>query len=156
MEEKTSRLAERTHALRVFRRALYDMRLYVQPYKKYELDFEWLTIRNSIDSGFFIRFKDTASAARAIGDCRYYISLKDVLDKYENDIVDFNVSAMDIYYIHKASPNIVRKFNYDNFNITCKDQPTANTINTLLNCSNISVYDIVEKFKYEIAHSNVY
>ena len=156
LEEKTSRLAERTHALRVFRRALYDMRLYVQPYKKYELDFEWLTIRNSIDSGFFIRFKDTASTARAIGDCRYYISLKDVLDKYENDIVDFNVSAMDIYYIHKASPNVVRKFNYDNFNITCKDQPTANTINTLLNCSNISVYDIVEKFKYEIAHSNVY
>lgn len=156
LEEKTSRLAERTHALRVFRRALYDMRLYVQPYKKYELDFEWLTIRNSIDSGFFILFKDTASAARAIGDCRYYISLKDVLDKYENDIVDFNVSAMDIYYIHKASPNVVRKFNYDNFNITCKDQPTANTINTLLNCSNISVYDIVEKFKYEIAHSNVY
>lgn len=156
LEEKTSRLVERTHALRVFRQALYDMRLYVQPYKKYELDFEWLTIRNSIDSGFFIRFKDTASAARAIGDCRYYISLKDVLDKYENDIVDFNVSAMDIYYIHKASPNVVRKFNYDNFNITCKDQPTANTINTLLNCSNISVYDIVEKFKYEIAHSNVY
>ena len=156
LEEKTSQLAERTHALRVFRRALYDMRLYVQPYKKYELDFEWLTIRNSIDSGFFIQFKDTASAARAIGDCRYYISLKDVLDKYENDIVDFNVSAMDIYYIHKASPNVVRKFNYDNFNITCKDQSTANTINTLLNCSNISVYDIVEKFKYEIAHSNVY
>lgn len=156
LEEKTSRLAERTHALRVFRQALYDMRLYVQPYKKYELDFEWLTIRNSIDSGFFIRFKDTASAARAICDCRYYISLKDVLDKYENDIVDFNVSAMDIYYIHKASPNVVRKFNYDNFNITCKDQHTANTINTLLNCSNISVYDIVEKFKYEIAHSNVY
>lgn len=156
LEEKTSLLAERTHALRVFRQALYDLRLYVQPYKEYELDFEWLTIRNSIDSGFFIRFKDTASAARAIGDCRYYISLKDVLDKYENDIVDFNVSAMDIYYIHKASPNVVRKFNYDNFNITCKDQRTANTINTLLNCSNISVYDIVEKFKYEIAYSNVY
>lgn len=156
MEEKTSRLSERTHALRVFRRALYDMRLYVQPYKEYKLDFEWLTIHNSIDSSFFIRFKNTASAARAIGDCRYYISLKDVLDKYENDIADFNVSAMDIYYIHKASPNVVRKFNYDNFNITCKDQHTANTINTLLNCSNISVYDIVEKFKYEIAHSNVY
>ena len=156
LEEKTSLLVERTHALRVFKKALYDLRLYVQPYKEYELDFEWLTIRNSIDSGFFIRFKDTASAARAIGDCRYYISLKDVLDKYENDIVDFNVSAMDIYYIHKASPNIVRKFNYDNFNISCKDQRTANTINTLLNCSNISVYDIVEKFKYEIANSNTY
>lgn len=156
LEEKTSRLAERTHALRVFRRALYDLRLYVQPYKEYELDFEWLTIRNSIDSGFFIRFKDTASAARAIGDCRYYISLKDVLDKYENDIVDFNVSAMDIYYIHKASPNVVRKFNYDNFNITCKDQRTANTINTLLNCSNISVYDIMDKFKDDIAYSNTH
>lgn len=156
LEEKTSRLAERTHTLRVFRQAFYDMRLYVQPYKEYELDFEWLTIRNSIDSGFFIRFKDTASAARAIGDCRYYISLKDVLDKYENDIVDFNVSAMDIYYIHKASPNVVRKFNYDNFNITCKDQRTANTINTLLNCSNISVYDIMDRFKDDIAHSNTH
>lgn len=156
LEEKTSLLAERTHALRVFRQALYDLRLYVQPYKKYELDFEWLTIRNSIDSGFFIRFKDTASAARAIGDCRYYISLKDVLDKYENDIVDFNVSAMDIYYIHKASPNVVRKFNYDNFNITCKDQRTANTINTLLNCSNISVYDIMDSFKDDIANSNTH
>lgn len=156
LEEKTSRLAERTHALRVFRRALYDLRLYVQPYKEYELDFEWLTIRNSIDSGFFIRFKDTGSAARAIGDCRYYISLKDVLDKYENDIVDFNVSAMDIYYIHKASPNVVRKFNYDNFSITCKDQHTANTINTLLNCSNISVFDIMDKFKNDIANSNTH
>lgn len=156
LEEKTSRLAERTHALRVFRQALYDMRLYVQPYKEYELDFEWLTIRNSIDSGFFIRFKDTASAARAIGDCRYYISLKDVLDKYENDIADFNVSAMDIYYIHEASPNVVRKFNYDNFSITCKDQRTANTINTLLNCSNISVYDIMDRFKDDIAYSNTH
>lgn len=156
LEEKTSRLAERTHALRVFRQALYDMRLYVQPYKEYKLDFEWLTIRNSIDSGFFIRFKDTASASRAIGDCRYYISLKDVLDKYENDIVDFNVSAMDIYYIHKASPNVVRKFNYDNFNISCKDQRTANTINTLLNCSNISVYDIMDRFKDDIADSNTH
>lgn len=132
------------------------MRLYVQPYKEYELDFEWLTIRNSIDSGFFIRFKDIASASRAIGDCRYYISLKDVLDKYENDIVDFNVSAMDIYYIHKASPNVVRKFNHDNFNITCKDQRTANTINTLLNCSNISVFDIMDKFKYDITHSSIH
>ncbi len=156
LEEKTSLLAERTNALRVFRQALYNLRLYVQPYKEYELDFEWLTIRNSIDSGFFIRFKDIASAARAIGDCRYYISLKDVLDKYENDIVDFNVSAMDIYYIHKASPNVVRKFNYDNFNITCKDQRTANTINTLLNCSNISVYDIMDRFKDDIAHSNTH
>lgn len=156
LEEKTSQLAERTHALRVFRQALYDMRLYVQPYKEYKLDFEWLTIRNSIDSGFFIRFKDTASASRAIGDCRYYISLKDVLDKYENDIVDFNVSAMDIYYIHKASPNVVRKFNYDNFNISCKDQRTANTINTLLNCSNISVYDIMDRFKDDIAYSNTH
>ena len=156
LEEKTSQLAERTHALRVFRQALYDMRLYVQPYKEYKLDFEWLTIRNSIDSGFFIRFKDIASAARAIGDCRYYISLKDVLDKYENDIVDFNVSAMDIYYIHKDSPSVVRKFNYDNFNITCKDQRTANTINTLLNCSNISVYDIMDKFEDDITYSNTH
>lgn len=156
LEEKTSLLAERTHVSRVFRQALYDMRIHVQPNKEYTLDSEWLTIHNSISSSFFIRFKDSASASRAIGDCRYYISLKDVLDKYENDIVDFNVSAMDIYYIHEASPNVVRKFNYDNFNISCKDQRTANTINTLLNCSNMSVDDIMERFKDEIAYSNVH
>ena len=39
LEEKTSLLAEKTHASRVFRQALYDLRLYVQPYKEYELDF---------------------------------------------------------------------------------------------------------------------
>lgn len=156
LEEKTSLLAERTHVSRVFRQALYDMRIHVQPNKEYTLDSEWLIIQNSISSSFFIRFKDSASASRAIGDCRYYISLKDVLDKYENDIVDFNVSAMDIYYIHEASPNVVRKFNYDNFNISCKDRRTANTINTLLNCSNMSVDDIMERFKDEIAYSNVH
>lgn len=51
---------------------------------------------------------------------------------------------------------VVRKFNYDNFNITCKDQHTANTINTLLNCSNISVYDIMDRFKDDIAYSNTH
>lgn len=44
----------------------------------------------------------------------------------------------------------------DNFNITCKDQRTANTINTLLNCSNISVYDIMDKFKDDITYSNTH
>lgn len=156
LEEKTSLLAERTHALRVFRQALYDLRLYVQPHKEYKLDSNNSTVLNSISSSFFIRFKDISIASKAINDCRYCISLKDVLDKYENDIVDFNVSAMDIYYIHKASPNVVRKFNYDNFNITCKDQLTANSINTLLNCSNSSVDDIAETFKNEIAYSNIH
>lgn len=56
----------------------------------------------------------------------------------------------------KASPNVVRKFNYDNFNITCKDQRIANTINTLLNCSNILVDDIMDRFKDSIAYSNVH
>lgn len=156
LEEKTSLLAERTHALRVFRQAIYDLRLYVQPHKEYKLDINNSTVLNSISSSFFIRFKDISIASKAINDCRYCISLKDVLDKYENDIVDFNVSAMDIYYIHKASPNVVRKFNYDNFNITCKDQLTANSINTLLNCSNSSVDDIVETFKNEIAYNNIH
>lgn len=145
-----------SHTNGVVRQALYDLRLYVQPHKEYKLDSNNSTVLNSISSSFFIRFKDISIASKAINDCRYCISLKDVLDKYENDIVDFNVSAMDIYYIHKASPNVVRKFNYDNFNITCKDQLTANSINTLLNCSNSSVDDIVETFKNEIAYSNIH
>lgn len=165
IEEKTNsfiklanaeELVERTHALKVFKQALYAMRLYVQPHKEYKLDTDNSTVLNSISSSFFIRFKDISIASRAINDCRYCISLKEVLDKYKDDIVDFNVSAMNIYYIREAYPNVVRKFNYDNFNITCKDQLTTNTINTLLNCSNSSVDDIVETFKNKIAYSNIH
>lgn len=47
LEEKTSLLAERTHALRVFRQALYDLRLYVQPHKEYKLDSNNSTIAYS-------------------------------------------------------------------------------------------------------------
>lgn len=154
--EKTSLLAKRTHDLRVFKQALYDIRLYIQPNKEYKLDSEWLTIHNSISSNFFIRFKDSASVAKAIEDCRYCISLKDVLDKYENDIVDFDFSYIDVYYINETSANVVRKFNYDNFTIVCQDVRTANTINTLLNCSNISVDDVVEKFKDKIVNYNIH
>lgn len=156
LEEKTSRLAERTHNLRVFEKALYNIRLYIQPNREYKLDSELLTIHNSISPSFFIRFKDNRSVAKAINDCIYCISLKDVLDKYENDIVDFNVFDMDIYYINEDSPCVVRKFNYDNFSISCKGHLIANSINTLLNCSNMSVDDIMERFKDGIAYSNTH
>lgn len=87
---------------------------------------------------------------------RYSVSPRNVLSKYANDIIEYNVDAMNIYFIEGTTPAVVRKFNYDNFNITCKDQLTANSINTLLNCSNSSVDDIVETFKNEIAYSNIH
>ena len=42
--DKLNKQLERTHTLRVFRQALYDMRLYVQPYKEYELDLKILLV----------------------------------------------------------------------------------------------------------------
>lgn len=57
LEEKTSLLAERTHALRVFRQALYDLRLYVQPHKEYKLDSNNSTVLNSISSSFSFDLK---------------------------------------------------------------------------------------------------
>lgn len=57
LEEKTSLLAERTHALRVFRQALYDLRLYVQPHKEYKLDINNSTVLNSISSSFSFDLK---------------------------------------------------------------------------------------------------
>ena len=57
LEERTSLLAERTHALRVFRQALYDLRLYVQPHKEYKLDSNNSTVFNSISSSFSFDLK---------------------------------------------------------------------------------------------------
>ena len=50
LEEKTSLLAERTHALRVFRQALYDLRLYVQPHKEYKLDSNNSTVDDIVET----------------------------------------------------------------------------------------------------------
>lgn len=85
---------------------------------------------------------------------RYSVSPRNVLSKYANDIIEYNVGAMNIYFIEGTTPAIVRKFNNENFTITCKDFYSAEIINTLLNCG-FPASDIVSTYKSYIAFSNI-
>ena len=99
LESKTSDLAERTYWSRYYRRAFRAVKEYLKPNEKYGLDSSGYNIVNSIDSKFIISFKDTSIASKAFNELRYSISPRTVLLKYENDIVEYNVDAMNIYFI---------------------------------------------------------
>lgn len=134
LESKTSDLAERTYWFRYYRRAFRAVKEYLKPNEKYGLDSSGYNIVNSIDSKFIISFKDTSIASKAFNELRYSISPRTVLLKYENDIVEYNVDAMNIYFIEANTPTVIRKFNDENFSITCCDVYTAEITNALLNC----------------------
>lgn len=108
----------------------------------------------SIDSKFVISFKDTSIASKAFNELRYSISPRTVLLKYENDIIEYNVDAMNIYFIEANTPTVIRKFNDENFSITCCDVYTAEITNALLNCG-FPASDIVSTYKSYIAFSNI-
>lgn len=154
LESKTSDLAERTYWSRYYRRAFLAVKEYLKPNEKYGLDSSGYNIVNSIDSKFIISFKDTSIASRAFNELRYSVSPRNVLSKYANDIIEYNVGAMNIYFIEGTTPAIVRKFNNENFTITCKDVYSAEIINTLLNCG-FPASDIVSTYKSYIAFSNI-
>lgn len=154
LESKTSDLAERTYWFRYYRRAFRAVKEYLKPNEKYGLDSSGYNIINSIDSKFVISFKDTSIASKAFNELRYSISLRTVLLKYENDIVEYNVDAMNIYFIEANTPTVIRKFNDENFSITCCDVYTAEITNTLLNCG-FPASDIVSTYKSYIAFSNI-
>lgn len=118
LESKTSDLAERTYWSRYYRRAFRAVKEYLKPNEKYGLDSSGYNIVNSIDSKFIISFKDTSIASKAFNELRYSISPRTVLLKYENDIVEYNVDAMNIYFIEANTPTVIRKFNDENFSIT--------------------------------------
>lgn len=61
---------------------------------------------------------------------------------------------MNIYFIEANTPTVIRKFNDENFSITCCDVYTAEIINTLLNCG-FPTSDIVSTYKSYIAFSNI-
>lgn len=134
LESKPSDLAERTYWSRYYRRAFRAVKEYLKPNEKYGLDSSGYNIVNSIDSKFIISFKDTSIASKAFNELRYSISPRTVLLKYENDIVEYNVDAMNIYFIEANTPTVIRKFNDENFSITCCDVYIAEIINALLNC----------------------
>lgn len=154
LESKTSDLAKRTYWSRYYRRAFRAVKEYLKPNEKYGLDSSGYNIVNSIDSKFIISFKDTSIASKAFNELRYSISPRTVLLKYENDIVEYNVDAMNIYFIEANTPTVIRKFNDENFSITCCDIYTAEIINALLNCG-FPASDIVSTYKSYIAFSNI-
>lgn len=154
LESKTSDLAERTYWFRYYRRAFRAVKEYLKPNEKYCLDSSGYNIVNSIDSKFIISFKDTSIASKAFNELRYSISPRTVLLKYENDIVEYNVDAMNIYFIEANTPTVIRKFNDENFSITCCDAYTAEITNALLNCG-FPASDIVSTYKSYIAFSNI-
>lgn len=154
LESKTSNLAERTYWSRYYRRAFRAVKEYLKPNEKYGLDSSGYNIVNSIDSKFIISFKDTNIASKAFNELRYSISPRTVLLKYENDIVEYNVDAMNIYFIEANTPTVIRKFNDENFSITCCDVYTAEITNALLNCGFLAS-DIVSTYKSYIAFSNI-
>lgn len=154
LESKTSDLAERTYWFRYYRRAFRAVKEYLKPNEKYDLDSSGYNIVNSIDSKFIISFKDTSIASKAFNELRYSISPRIVLLKYENDIVEYNVDAMNIYFIEANTPTVIRKFNDENFTITCCDVYTAEITNVLLNCG-FPASDIVSTYKSYIAFSNI-
>lgn len=154
LESKTSDLAERTYWFRYYRRAFRAVKEYLKPNEKYGLDSSGYNIVNSIDSKFIISFKDTSIASKAFNELRYSISPRTVLLKYENDIVEYNVDAMNIYFIEANTPTVIRKFNDENFTITCCDVYIAEMTNALLNCG-FPASDIVSTYKSYIAFSNI-
>lgn len=154
LESKTSDLVERTYWFRYYRRAFRAVKEYLKPNEKYGLDSSGYNIINSIDSKFVISFKDTSIASKAFNELRYSISPRTVLLKYENDIIEYNVDAMNIYFIEANTPTVIRKFNDENFSITCCDVYTAEITNALLNCG-FPASDIVSTYKSYIAFSNI-
>lgn len=154
LESKTSDLAEITYWFRYYRRAFRAVKEYLKPNEKYGLDSSGYNIINSIDSKFVISFKDTSIASKAFNELRYSISPRTVLLKYENDIIEYNVDAMNIYFIEANTPTVIRKFNDENFSITCCDVYTAEITNALLNCG-FPASDIVSTYKSYIAFSNI-
>lgn len=149
LESKTSNLAERTYWFRYYRRAFRTVKEYLKPDEKYGFDSSGYNITNSIDSKFVISFKDRSIASRAFNELRYSVSPRNVLSKYANDIIEYNVGAMNIYFIEGTTPAVVRKFNNENFTITCKDVYSAEIINTLLNCG-FPVNDIITSYEQYI------
>lgn len=154
LESKTSDLAERTYWFKCYRRAFRAVKEYLKPNEKYGLDSSGYNIVNSIDSKFIISFKDTSIASKAFNELRYSISPRTVLLKYENDIVEYNVDAMNIYFIEANTPTVIRKFNDENFTITCCNVYAAEITNALLNCG-FPASDIVSIYKSYIAFSNI-
>ena len=154
LESKTIDLLDKASLYKYYRRAFRTVKEYLKPNEQYGFDSSGYNIINSINSKFVISFKDRSIASRAFNELRYSVSPRNVLVKYQKDIIEYNVDSMNIYFVENNTPNVVRKFHDESFSITCKDSYTAEIINILLNCG-FDINGIMTTYKLYIAFSNI-
>lgn len=154
LESKTIDLLDKAGLYKYYRRAFRTVKEYLKPNEQYGFDSSGYNIINSINSKFVISFKDRSIASRAFNELRYSVSPRNVLVKYQKDIIEYNVDSMNIYFVENNTPNVVRKFHDESFSITCKDSYTAEIINILLNCG-FDISGIMTTYKLYIAFSNI-
>lgn len=154
LESKTVDLLDKASLYKYYRRAFRTVKEYLKPNEQYGFDSSGYNIINSINSKFIISFKDRSIASRAFNELRYSVSPRNVLVKYQKDIIEYNVDSMNIYFVENNTPNVVRKFHDESFSITCKDSYTAEIINILLNCR-FDIRGIMTAYKLYIVFSNI-
>jgi hypothetical protein len=154
LESKTIDLLDKASLYKYYRRAFRTVKEYLKPNEQYGFDSSGYNIINSINSKFIISFKNRSIASRAFNELRYSVSPRNVLVKYQKDIIEYNVDSMNIYFVESNTPNVVRKFHDECFSITCKDSYTAEIINILLNCG-FDISGIMTVYKLYIAFSNI-
>lgn len=154
LESKTIDLLDKASLYKYYRRAFRTVKKYLKPNEQYGFDSSGYNIINSINSKFVISFKDRSIASRAFNELRYSVSPRNVLVKYQKDIIEYNVDSMNIYFVENNTPNVVRKFHDESFSITCKYSYTAEIINILLNCG-FDISGIMTTYKLYIAFSNI-
>lgn len=154
LESKTIDLLDKASLYEYYRRAFRTVKEYLKPNEQYGFDSSGYNIINSINSKFIISFKDRSIASRAFNELRYSVSPRNVLVKYQKDIIEYNVDSMNIYFVESNTPNVVRKFHDESFSITCKDSYTAEIINILLNCG-FDISGIMTVYKLYIVFSNI-
>lgn len=155
LESKTSDLAERTYWFRYYRRAFRAVKEYLKPNEKYNLDNSGCNIFNSIDKSFVISFREKHIAREVINELRNCISPMDIFRKYLNDIIEYNIDSMTVYFVEATSPTVIRKFGDNGFIINCRNNREAEIINTLINC-NIPVNDVISTYNSYIVSTSIY
>lgn len=155
LESKNSDLIEVTALFKYYRRAFRTFKDYFKPYEKYNLDNSGCNILNSIDKSFIISFREKHIAREAINELRNCISPMDIFRKYLNDIIEYNIDSMTVYFVEATSPTVIRKFGDNSFIINCRNNREAEIINTLINC-NIPVNDVISTYNSYIVSTSIY
>lgn len=155
LESKNSDLIEVTSLFKYYRRAFRTFKDYFKPYEKYNLDNSGCNILNSIDKSFIISFREKHIAREAIDELRNCISPMDIFRKYLNDIIEYNIDSMTVYFVEATSPTVIRKFGDNGFIINCRNNREAEIINTLINC-NIPVNDVISTYNSYIVSTSIY